>query len=179
MRNLEQSVAAVEVGSLVFLHQAVKGTVLKALEHQRASPRQPKCTKLSLGVFQFNNLYDDVKCLSDLVSDPKHHVIIVLPPLEQRGLVNLRLEVYREPPEAGDAVGEADGEDDRLHALDGEGLPDHGLGGVHQGDHARVGLDVEELGPSVVVGQPRQVALQLLQVLGDLRSEMIFFLTSK
>ena len=111
--------------------------------------------------------------MSDLVSDPKHHVIIIFPSLEQGGLVNLRLEVDGEPPEAGDTVGEADGEDDGLHALDGQRLPDHGLGGVHEGDHAGVRLDVKQLGAGVVVGQPTQVALQLLQVLGDLKHERI------
>ena len=109
--------------------------------------------------------------MSDLIRDPQHYVIIILPSLEQRGLVNLRLEVDGKPPEAGYAVGEADGEDDGLHALDGERLPDHGLGRVHEGDHAGVRLDVKQLGPGVVVGQPGQVALQLFQVLGDLKQE--------
>ena len=81
-------------------------------------------------------------------------MIVILPPLEQRGLIDLGFEVNWEPPEARDAVCEIDGEDDGLHALDGEGLPHHGLSCVHEGDHAGVRLDVEQLGPRVVVGQP-------------------------
>ena len=100
-------------------------------------------------------------------------MIVELPPLEQRDLVDLRLEVDGEPAEAGDAISEANREDDGLHTLDGERLSDHGLGCVHQGDHAGVRLDVKQLGPGVVVGQTRQVALELLQILRDLKQVLL------
>ena len=100
-------------------------------------------------------------------------MVVILPPFEQRGFIHLRLEVDGEPAKAGDAIGEADGEDDGLHALDGERLSDHGLGCVHQGDHAGVRLDVKQLGPGVVVAQTRQVALELLQILRDLKQILL------
>ena len=54
-------------------------------------------------------------------------MIVELPPLEQRDLVDLGLEVDGEPAEAGDAVGEVDGQHHRLHALNRQRLPHHRL----------------------------------------------------
>ena len=46
--HLEQGVAAVAVGLLVVLHQAVQRAELQALVHQRATPRQTQGTELPL-----------------------------------------------------------------------------------------------------------------------------------
>ena len=49
--HLEQGVAAVAVGLLVVLHQAVQRAELQALVHQRAAPRQTQSAELSLTHF--------------------------------------------------------------------------------------------------------------------------------
>ena len=49
--HLEQRVAAVAVGLLVVLHQAVQRAELQALVHQRAAPGQTQGTELSLKHF--------------------------------------------------------------------------------------------------------------------------------
>ena len=47
-QHLKQGVAAVAVGLLVVLHQAVQRAELQALVHQRATPRQTQGTELPL-----------------------------------------------------------------------------------------------------------------------------------
>ena len=49
--HLEQGVAAVAVGLLVVLHQAVQRAELQALVHQRAAPGQTQSAELSLTHF--------------------------------------------------------------------------------------------------------------------------------
>ena len=118
--HLEQRVAAVAVGLLVVLHQAVQRAELQALVHQRAAPGQTQGTELSLTHFieVFRPVVTLLFQICHLVSNAEHYVIVELPPLEQRDFVDLRLEVDGEPAEAGDAVGQVDGQHHRLHALD-------------------------------------------------------------
>ena len=94
--HLEQRVAAVAVGLLVVLHQAVQRAELQALVHQRAAPGQTQGTELSLThfieVFRLVYNLDVVTILIQichLVSNAEHHVIVELPPLKQRDLVDL------------------------------------------------------------------------------------------
>ena len=76
-------------------------------------------------------------------------------------------EVDGEPAQARDSVRQVDAQHDRLHALDGQGLSDHGLGSLHQGEQRAVGARLEELRAGVVVGEPLHVLLHPGEVLED------------
>ena len=74
-------------------------------------------------------------------------------------------EIDGEPAEAWNSVGEVNAQDDRLHAFDRQGFPDHGFGRFHQGEQRAVGARLEELRARVIVRQPLDVLLHPREVL--------------
>jgi hypothetical protein len=77
----------------------------------------------------------------------------------------LRFKVDGKPAQSRHPVGQIDAQHNGLHTLYWYGLPDHGLGCLHQGQDRAVWLCLEKLRARVIVGEASQVLLHPGQVL--------------